>query len=238
MSEEGNEKREFRAEVCKVLHILTHSLYTNREIFLRELISNASDALDKVRFRVNRGELPRLPDLDLEIRITLDKDAKTLTISDTGLGMNAEELAENLGTIAKSGSEDFLASLAAENDRKAENPEETAAADAANIIGRFGIGFYSVFMVADKVEVISRPAFGEGEPKAHVWTSDGLGTFTVETTDSEEPERGTVIKVHLKDDALEFAEKYRVESIIRKHSAYVPFPVFVDGEQANTQPAL
>ncbi|MDE7241595.1 MAG: molecular chaperone HtpG, partial [Desulfovibrio sp.] len=119
MAENGKKKRQFRAEVRKVLNILTHSLYTNREIFLRELISNASDALDKLRFRVNRGETPRHPDLPLEIRITLDKDAKTLTIADTGLGMTAEELAENLGTIAKSGSEAFLADLAAEH---AKNP--------------------------------------------------------------------------------------------------------------------
>ena len=149
MAENGKKKRQFRAEVRKVLNILTHSLYTNREIFLRELISNASDALDKLRFRVNRGETPRHPDLPLEIRITLDKDAKTLTIADTGLGMTAEELAENLGTIAKSGSEAFLADLAAENAKNPEGEEAAATADAASIIGRFGVGFYSVFMVAD-----------------------------------------------------------------------------------------
>ena len=113
MADESKTQHEFRAEVRKVLSILTHSLYTNREIFLRELISNASDALDKLRFRINRGESPRLPDLPLEIRVTLDKEAKTITVADTGLGMTAEELAENLGTIAKSGSEQFLADLAA-----------------------------------------------------------------------------------------------------------------------------
>lgn len=233
MSENSATPCQFRAEVRKLLQILTNSLYTNREIFLRELVSNASDALDKLRFRSNRGEAYCEPDLPLEMRISIDKDAKVLTISDTGIGMTAEELAENLGTIAKSGSEEFLASLAATG-----SPEQGA--DASNIIGRFGVGFYSVFMVADDVEVISRPAFasaGEGSV-ASVWKSDGLGTYTVEPYKGEAPKRGTVIKAHLKDDAAEFLEKYRVDSAIRKHSAFVPFPLYVDGERANTQPAL
>lgn len=228
----GSEQREFRAEVRKVLNILTNSLYTNREIFLRELVSNASDALDKLRYRANRGETPRLPDTPLEIRITLDKDAKTLTIADTGVGMTPEELADNLGTIAKSGSEDFLADLPQQEGREGEP------ADASNIIGRFGVGFYSVFMVAEKVEVTSRPAFADGEPAAWRWSSDGLGTFTVEECADTEPARGTVIVAHLKEDAAEFLEPYRVQSVIRKHSAFVPFPVLVDGERVNTQPAL
>lgn len=229
-------EQEFRAEVRKVLHILTNSLYTNREIFLRELISNASDALDKLRYNINKGEKPRHDELPLEIRISLDKDAKTITIADTGIGMRAEELAENLGTIAKSGSEEFLANLAS-----ASTPQENAenaAADAASIIGRFGVGFYSVFMVAKKVEVTSRQAFGEAEIPAHVWTSDGLGTFSVAVSEGEKPERGTIIKAYLKDDADEFCEKYRIESIIRKHSAFIPFPIFVDGDQVNTQSAI
>ncbi len=238
MSAEKREEREFRAEVRKVLHILTNSLYTNREVFLRELVSNASDALDKLRFRVNRGEKPLHDDLPLEIRITLDKDAKTLTIADTGLGMTAEELAENLGTIAKSGSEEFLADLSAAATDNEEKKEDAAMADAANIIGRFGVGFYSVFMVAKKVEVTSRPAFGNENEPAHVWTSDGLGTFSVDVSEGEKPVRGTIIKAYLKDDCAEYAEKYRVESAIRKHSAFVPFPIFLDGEQVNTQPAL
>ncbi len=228
----GSEQREFRAEVRKVLNILTNSLYTNREIFLRELVSNASDALDKLRYRANRGETPRLPDTPLEIRITLDKDAKTLTIADTGVGMTPDELADNLGTIAKSGSEDFLADLPQQEGKEGEP------ADASNIIGRFGVGFYSVFMVAEKVEVTSRPAFADGEPAAWRWTSDGLGTFTVEECADAEPARGTVIVAHLKEDAAEFLEPYRVQSVIRKHSAFVPFPELVDGERVNTQPAL
>lgn len=228
----GSEQREFRAEVRKVLNILTNSLYTNREIFLRELVSNASDALDKLRYRANRGETPRLPDTPLEIRITLNKDAKTLTIADTGVGMTPDELADNLGTIARSGSEEFLADLPQQEGREGEP------ADASNIIGRFGVGFYSVFMVAEKVEVTSRPAFADGEPAAWRWTSDGLGTFTVEECADAEPARGTVIVAHLKEDAAEFLESYRVQSVIRKHSAFVPFPVLVDGERVNTQPAL
>ncbi|MCH5143501.1 molecular chaperone HtpG [Desulfovibrio sp. UIB00] len=246
MAEAGKNSRQFRAEVRKVLHILTNSLYTNREIFLRELVSNASDALDKLRYRMNRGESPRLADIPLEIRISLDKDAKVLTIADTGVGMTADELAENLGTIARSGSEQFLADIAAENaasgsdaakPEAGEEGETSGPADAANIIGRFGVGFYSVFMVASKVEVTSRPAFGD-DAEASVWVSDGLGTFTIEPATGDEPARGTVIKAWLKDDAAEFAEKFRVESVIRKHSAFVPFPVLVDGERVNTQPAL
>ena len=240
MAEAGKNSRQFRAEVRKVLHILTNSLYTNREIFLRELVSNASDALDKLRYRMNRGESPSLPDLPLEISISLDKDAKVLTIADTGVGMTAEELAENLGTIARSGSEQFLADVAAENASKGAESDASGAdsaeakpADAANIIGRFGVGFYSVFMVASKVEVTSRPAFGDNA-EASVWVSDGLGTFTVEPATGDAPKRGTVIKAWLKEDAAEFAEKFRVESVIRKHSAFVPFPVLVDGERVNT----
>lgn len=237
MAEAGKKTQQFRAEVCKVLHILTNSLYTNREIFLRELVSNASDALDKLRFRINRGESPREADLPLEIRISIDKDAKILTIADTGLGMTADELAENLGTIAKSGSEEFLAGLAAESAAVPSEGEEGAKPDASNIIGRFGVGFYSVFMVAKEVEVISRPAFG-GDAPAHIWTSDGLGTFSVAEAPEGAPARGTVIRAHIKEDAVEFLEKFRLESAIRKHSAFVPFPVFVEDERVNTQPAL
>lgn len=228
-------QQEFRAEVRKVLNILTNSLYTNREVFLRELVSNASDALDKLRYRLNKGEKPRHADMPLEIRITLDKESKTITIADTGLGMTAEELADHLGTIAKSGSEQFMADL---DDGASAGDQEEAAVDAANIIGRFGVGFYSVFMVAKKVEVTSRTAFGEDEAPAYVWSSDGLGTFSVAESDGEKPERGTIIRAYIKDDAVEFLEKYRVESIIRKHSAFIPFPIFVDGDQVNTQAAI
>ncbi len=232
MSEQAEQaqQHEFRAEVRKVLNIITHSLYTNREIFLRELISNASDALDKLRFQQSKGQNPSGASLPFEIAITTDKEAKTLTITDTGIGMTEEELIANLGTIAKSGSEQFLADMKAQG---AENTTEGS--DASNIIGRFGVGFYAIFMVADKVEVTSRAAFGEGQ--AHTWTSDGLGSFSVSKTDNA-PERGTVITAYLKEDAAEFLEKYRLESTIRKHSAFIPFTILVDGEHINTTPAL
>jgi len=230
MSDSTATSHEFRAEVRKVLNIITHSLYTNREIFLRELISNASDALDKARFLQNCGDSVRAPDLPLEISIAVDKVAKTLTVADTGIGMSCEDMVENLGTIAKSGSEAFLRDLA-ENAQDKEDGQ----GDAANIIGRFGVGFYSVFMVADKVEVTSRSAL-EDAP-ACVWSSDGEGAFTVAQVE-DGPARGTVIKAQLKEDALEFLEKYRLESIIRKHSAFVPFAVKLEDEQINTTPAL
>ncbi|MDR3320767.1 MAG: molecular chaperone HtpG [Desulfovibrio sp.] len=233
MTQTGKQTCEFRAEVCKILNILTHSLYTNREIFLRELVSNASDALDKLRFFSNRGGGLTAPDTPLEIRVSIDKDKKLLTIADAGVGMTAEEMAENLGTIAKSGSEEFLVHF----DNATPSGVEGDHTDAANIVGRFGIGFYSVFMVADKVEVISRPAFGS-DPAAHVWTSGGLGVYTIEPSGSDAPERGTVVKVYIKDDASEFLEKYRVESAIRNHSAFMPFPIFLDGERVNSEPAL
>ena len=235
MSEGNTEDKktcEFRAEVRKVLQILTNSLYTNKEIFLRELVSNASDALDKLRFRENSGDKPREADLPLEISITLDKDKKELVIADTGIGMTEQEIGDNLGIIAKSGSEEFLSKLA----EQAGSDTDGKGTDASQIIGHFGVGFYSVFMVANRVEVISRPAFGDGS--ACVWESDGLGTYTVSAFAGEEPKRGTRIVVHLKDDALEFAEKFRVENVIRKHSGFIPFPVLVDGEKVNTQPAL
>jgi molecular chaperone HtpG len=230
MSESIATSHEFRAEVRKVLNIITHSLYTNREIFLRELVSNASDALDKVRFLQQRGDGVREAELPLEISITVDKLARTLTITDTGIGMSREEMVENLGTIAKSGSEQFLRDLAESAKEKENDP-----GDAASIIGRFGIGFYSVFMVADKVEVVSRSALDDAP--AYAWTSDGEGSFTVAPAEGG-PVRGTVIKTHLKEDAAEFLEKYRLEGIIRKHSAFVPFAVKVEGERVNTTPAL
>ena len=247
--------RQFRAETRKVLNILTHSLYTNREIFLRELLSNASDALEKVRFLQSKGESVRDADLPLEIRITLDKDNKTLCVSDTGVGMTEEEMIENLGTIAKSGSEQFLKDMekeapqkaSAEADNKTEGsededrltPDDAQPSDASRIIGHFGVGFYSVFMVADKVEVTSVSALGDGS--AHVWASDGSGTFTIRALSPEEAKdlkRGTTVKASIREDATEFLEKFRIESVIRRHSNFLPFPILIDGERFNTTPAL
>jgi len=201
----------FKAETKKVLNILTHSLYTNREIFLRELLSNASDALDKLRFLQSKGESVRDADLPLEIRITVDKIAGVLQIADTGLGMTEQELIDNLGTIAKSGSEQFLQEMQAEDTgnayegESAEQPDNTSTTE---VIGRFGIGFYSLFMVTDTVEVISVPTVGDGTP--HAWTSQGTGSFSIRALEGEEAasyKRGTVIRATLKDNAKEFLEK-------------------------------
>ncbi len=215
---------EFKTEVRKLLHIITHSLYTNREIFLRELVSNASDALDKLRFAQAKGEAVVAPDLELGIDISIDKDGKVITIRDTGIGMTHDELVDNLGTIARSGSERFLKELA----DKQEDP--------GNIIGRFGVGFYSVFMIADSVEVATRSA-REGD-QAFVWKSDGLGAFEVTPCEAGAPERGAVITIHVKDDADEFLEAFRLKSILKKHSSFIPFPVVLEGERVNTTPAL
>ena len=216
-------KHQFQTEANQILQLMIHSLYSNKEIFLRELISNASDALDKLRFESNRGTKIYQNDLDLEITIKGDEKKNLLTVTDTGIGMTKDEIIKNIGTIAKSGSAEFLKQLS-------ENKEQ-----ANNIIGKFGVGFYSVFMVADKVEIVSRSYKEDAKPIK--WVSDGLGSFEVEEID-EDVKRGTEIKIHLKEDAKEFAEKYRLESIIKKHSNFVTFPIKLDGEQVNTISAL
>ncbi len=235
----------FKAETQKVLNILTHSLYTHREIFLRELLSNASDALDKLRFLRNKGESVRDPELPLEIKITVDKEAALLQIADTGIGMTEKELIDNLGTIAHSGSEEFMKDAEAAGVEEQRGGEENAgdagkpASSAAGIIGRFGVGFYSAFMVADEVEGISRSALGNEPP--HIWASTGSGSFSISALspdDEKAPERGTVIRAKLKEDAREFLEKYTLEAVIRRHSNFLPFPVYLEGEQINTTPAL
>ncbi len=215
----------FKAEVNQLLDILVHSLYTNREIFLRELISNASDALDKVRFELTRGSDVIDKDLPLEINIELDKDKKWLKISDTGIGMTRDEIVKNIGTIAKSGTADFLKRLS-----KEAKPQELV-----NIIGKFGVGFYSVFMVADKVEIVSK-SYLKDEP-AVKWISDGKGSFKVSELE-ETPKRGTTITVFLKEDAKEFAEDWRVKEIIKKHSNFINFDIKVNGEKVNTIRAI
>ncbi len=218
-------QHEFRSDVRKVLNILTHSLYTNREIFLREVLSNASDALDKVRFLQNRGDLAT-SETALEIKISVDKDNKILTITDTGIGMTEKEMIENLGTIAKSGSEEFLKDL----------QNNDTPSDASQIIGRFGVGFYSVFMVADEVEVISTYA---DATTTNIWKSNGEGSFTLDAyTNDDAPKRGTQIKLHMKEDAAQFLEDYEIENIIRRHSSFLPFPVLLNDNRVNTTPAI
>ena len=200
----------FRAEVQQLLNILAHSLYTDRDIYLRELISNASDALNRIQFEMltNRDVLD--PEAELAIRLSFDAADNTLAVSDTGIGMNREELIQNLGTIAQSGARAFLESL----------DDEVRPAD---VIGQFGVGFYSVFMVAEEVRVTSRSY--RPEDTAWTWISRGENTFFVEA--AEKSDRGTSIEIQLKDDAAEFAQGYRLEQIIKKHSDFVAFPIYL-----------
>jgi molecular chaperone HtpG len=214
----------FKAEIKQLLNILIHSLYTEREIFLRELISNASDALTQMHF-VSLTERAVLdPDAPLEIRLSVDEEQKIITISDTGVGMTQEELAQNLGTIAQSGARAFL---------QASQETETNLAD---IIGQFGVGFYSVFMVAEWVRVTSRSFKPEAEAAA--WYATGEDTFTVGP--AEKASRGTVIEIKLKAEAEEFAHEYRLRETVKKHSDYVAYPIYIGDsqEQANRQTAL
>lgn len=219
------EKHQFSAEIGKVLNLMIHSLYTNKDIFLRELISNASDACDKLRYLAI--ETPKLigDDSDLKITVSVDKDSNILSISDNGIGMNKDDLINCLGTIATSGTQKFLEAIASQNN----SPE---------LIGQFGVGFYSAFMVASKVEVISKKA---GEKKSYIWQSSGDGTYEVGEYDNDF-NRGTIIKLHLKPEEIEFAEKYRLRHIISTYSDHISFPIILvaDGQEetANTASAL
>jgi molecular chaperone HtpG len=223
MTDIQTKKYEFKAEVKKLLDILVHSLYTSREIFLRELISNASDALDKVRFEITKGSDVLDKELPLEIRIDFDDKKNTITISDTGIGMSHDELITNIGTIAKSGSEEFLKQLS-------ENKEA-----ANNIIGRFGVGFYSVFMVAKEV-IIKSKSFIKDEP-AVWWKSDGSGDYEIGQL-YQPIKRGTTIEVYLRDDSKEFADKFRLQGIIKRHSNFISFPIYLKEEKINTIVAI
>ena len=223
MAEPTTHTYEFKAEIKKLLDIIVHSLYTNRDIFLRELVSNASDALDKVRFESSRGTELKDADQELEIRIDVDKEAGTVTVSDTGIGMSRDEVVANIGTIAHSGTADFLAQAADD------------ASKAGSIIGQFGVGFYAVFMVAAKVRLVSRS--WEPQEKPVEWVSDGTGSYEVRLLDEERP-RGTSIEVFIKEDAREFADPERITSIIKEHSNFVSFPIYVNGDRVNTIPAL
>jgi len=229
---------EFKAEIKQLLDILVHSLYTEREIFLRELVSNASDALDKLRITNATSEAANAEnaaedEAPLEIRIEADKDKKTLTISDNGIGMTEAELVENIGTIAHSGSASFLKAL-----------KDSGGTSADGIIGRFGVGFYSVYMVAQSVKITTKSYRADATPVE--WISDGQGAYTIrELTPGngagEGPAipRGTRIEISLKDEfAAEFTEPDDLRQVIRKHSNFIGFPILVNGERANTVPAL
>ena len=207
-------KHQFQTEVTQLLDLMIHSLYSNKEIFLRELISNASDALDKLNYLTLTDENFKNLDFKPRIDIKIDKDAKTLTISDNGIGMNDEDLVENLGTIARSGTKSFVESLSGDQKK-----------DSA-LIGQFGVGFYSAFMVAKKIEVISKKA---GEEKAYKWVSEAGGEY--EITEASRDSQGTTITLYLKDDETEFLEFYRIEGIVKKYSNHIPFGIYMDKEE-------
>lgn len=211
MSETMNkETHSFQTEVKQLLNLMIHSLYSNKEIFLRELISNAADAADKLRFEALSHDNYFGDDSELTIRITTDKDAGTLTISDNGIGMTREDVMNNLGTIARSGTAEFLQAMSKEQQSD------------SNLIGQFGVGFYSAFIVADEVEVRTRHA-GSSTDEAVSWISKGEGEFSIEAI--EKDTRGTEIILHLKDDEKEFLEDYRLRSIIGKYSDHISLPV-------------
>jgi molecular chaperone HtpG len=206
------ETYQFQTEVSQLLHLIIHSLYSHKEIFLRELISNSSDALDKLKYLTLTDDAFKSMKFEPRIDISFDdKDKKTITVSDTGTGMNSEDLKEQLGTIARSGTKSFLSRMT--GDAKKDS----------NLIGRFGVGFYSCFMVADTVEVISRKA---GEEKAYKWESDGKGDFTIVDAEREEP--GTTVTLHLSEDGKEFANRWQIENIIKKYSDHIAFPIFLE----------
>ena len=202
------EKRSFQAEVSKLLHIVANALYSEREVFLRELISNAADACDKLRFLALSDPALTADDSAFKIKISVDADAKTLTISDNGVGMTEDELHDNLGTIASSGTSAFVENLSGDSKKD------------VGLIGQFGVGFYSAFMVSETVEVLTRKA---GTEAGYHWVSDGLGEYTVE--EAEKATRGTVITLHLKDDATEFLERSRIQTVVRTYSDHIPFPI-------------
>jgi len=206
----------FQAEVAQLLHLVTHSLYSNKEIFLRELISNASDACDKLRFEAlnNAALYENTP--ELQVRLSFDKTAKTLTITDNGIGMTAQEAIDHLGTIAKSGTKDFMSKLS--GDQKAD----------AQLIGQFGVGFYSGFIVADKITVETRRA-GAAAAEGVRWISGGTGDFEIETLNRAE--RGTSVILHLREDALEYANTWKLKDIVGKYSDHISLPILMEKEE-------
>ncbi|MFV1921773.1 MAG: molecular chaperone HtpG [Methylotenera sp.] len=210
MAKEKSEKLEFRAEVKQLLHLMIHSLYSNKEIVLRELISNASDAADKLRFEALADGSLYEGDSDLNIRIAFDKNARTVTISDNGIGMSKEEVVNNIGTIAKSGTKEFFEALSGDQVKD------------ANLIGQFGVGFYSSFIIAEKVTLITRRA---GSKEAVQWESTGEGEFTLSTADKKG--RGTDIILHLREGEDEFLNDWKLKTIVRKYSDHITLPILM-----------
>ena len=208
-------KQEFQTEVSQLLQLIIHSLYSHPEIFLRELISNSSDALDKLRHLTLTDEAFKQLAFDPRIDLTLDEAANTLTISDSGIGMNEADLIANLGTIARSGTKNFLSQLSGD------------ARKDSNLIGQFGVGFYSAFMVADTIEVVSRKA---GEEHAYRWVSDGKTGFDI--TPAERAEAGTTVLLHLNDEGKQYANGWRLQEIVKKYSNHIAFPIFLTYEKS------
>jgi molecular chaperone HtpG len=203
-------ERRFQTEVSQLLNLIIHSLYSNREIFLRELVSNASDALDKLKYLTVSDDAYKAIAFDPRIDISFNKEAKTLTISDNGIGMNEQDLIDSLGTIARSGTKAFMEKLS------------TDAKKDSNLIGQFGVGFYSAFMVADKIEVISRKAL---DSSAFKWSSNGKDNYDIESAERES--QGSTIILYLTDDGLEYADRWRIENIIKQYSNHVAFAIFL-----------
>ncbi len=222
MTEKKSGKKEFQAEVKQLLDIMIHSLYKDKEIFIRELVSNASDALEKLRYIQQTGKKIFDEKLPLEIEVKTDEEANTITITDYGIGMKSEELTENLGTIAHSGSKQFLDSV-----KKGADINE-------NLIGQFGVGFYSVFMTAERVEVLTHSWQKDGEDL--LWKSDGSGTYEINKVKGNR--RGTSIVVYLKEDEKEYSNSERVNFILKQYSSFVQFPLKLNGEQINTVDAI
>jgi len=214
----AKEKFTFQAEVSKLLDIVARSLYSHKEIFLRELASNASDACDKLRYASLMDDAPNDGEGNFKIILSVDKKAKTLSIADNGIGMARDELADTLGTIAKSGTEAFLAQA---------NGNEK---DDVSLIGQFGVGFYSSFMVAEKVDVLTRKS---GEDKSWLWSSDGRGEFTIE--EAKRDSCGTTVTLHLNKEDKEYMDEARISHVIKSHSDHIGIPiVFKDGEREET----
>ena len=222
MSTAAPQKFEFQAEIKQLLDIVIHSLYTEKEIFVRELVSNASDALEKLRHTQLTEKEIHDDKLELEINVTTDDQAKRITIQDFGIGMTRDELVRNLGTIAHSGSKAFLKALG------------EGAQKNSSLIGQFGVGFYSAFMVAKSVKVYAR-SWRKDEP-GHVWSSEGAGSYTIEPSEGER--RGAKIVIELKDDCGEFAQDWRIKEILERYSAFVSFPISLNGKRVNTVQAL
>ncbi|ALJ34137.1 molecular chaperone HtpG [Azospirillum brasilense] len=215
------ERLSFQAEVSRLLDIVAHSLYSEKEVFLRELVSNASDACDRLRYAALTQPELSADDPNLKVRLIVDKEARTLTVADNGIGMNREDLVENLGTIARSGTAAFMRNLK-------DSAKEGDAKKDVNLIGQFGVGFYSAFMVADRVEVLTRKA---GETQGWRWLSDGKGEFTI--SDVADLPRGTQITLHLREGDDEYLEEHRLSAIVRKYSDHIAIPIlFGDGEEA------